>query len=176
MSANLVVDLFNTVDSRASLVGASGTDLTIGQIVDFQNAHVNTQVWCAPAGPGSGVIELRIQTSDSTASGTFTDPTSGIPTSVFTNQQVQSGGRLFLNSGLFVSGNSLRTAVVNNAPLFCSGGIDGSWFQRPHRYARLILNSGVYPAAVNAGFLCTKHQTSSGGGFSLQPSSGVVNV
>lgn len=176
MAADMIVDLFSAADSRTSIAAASGTDFTVGAIVDFQQAHVNTQVWCAPAAGGSGVIELRIQTSDATTSGSFTDPTSGLPTSVFNNQCVKSGGILFLNSGLFVSGNSMRTAVVNNAPLFCSGGIDGSWFQRPHRYARLLLNSGTYPNAVTAGFLCQKHQTSSGGGFTLAPGSGTVNV
>lgn len=176
MSANSVIDLFSAVDCRTSLIGVSGDIFTVGSIVDLQGAHVNTQVWCAPAGGGSGIIELRIQTSDGTTSGSFTDPTSGMATDTFANQMVKSGGILYLNSGLYVSGYSHREAVVNNAPLFCSGGIDGSWFQRPHRYARLILNSGTYPNAITAGLLCQKHVTGSGGGFSYQPGSGSVSV
>jgi hypothetical protein len=60
--------------------------------------------------------------------------------------------------------------------VFCSGGIEFGAFQRPHRYARLILNSGVFPNALTAGFISNKKFIGSGAGFTLSPSSGSVSV
>ncbi len=172
MSANLVVDLGSTVDRRVSVAVGSGSDLTVGQIVDFLGANTFCNVFVA-AGAGSGVIEVRLQTSDSTASGTFTDPTSGLaafPT------YIASGGIFFANSGLAVSGYSSLAAPANNAPVFCSGGIEFGAFQRPHRYARLLYNSGVFPNYLTAGFISQKKFVGSGFGFTYNPTSGTVNV
>lgn len=176
MSASLVVDLGNTCDFRPSVIVASGSDLTVGNIVDLLGADTNTQVFVA-AGPvgGSGIIEVRIQTADVTTSGDFSEPTSGKPAGSF-NTKVTSGGVFFTNSGLYASGYSSPSAPVDDAPLFCSGGIDFAHFQRPHRYARLILNSGSFPGPIIAGFLGQKLTVGSGGGFTLAPGSGSVNV
>jgi hypothetical protein len=170
VSANLVVDLSATVDCRPSVVVGSGVNKVIGQVVDLLHADTYCNVYVA-GGFGSGAIEVWVQTSDSTASGTFTDPTSGLaafPT------KVGSGGVLFVNSGLFSSGNQSLSAPVDSAPVFCSGGTDFGAFQRPHRYARLILNSGPFPNAIVAGFISQKRTVGSGGGFTLNPTSGVV--
>ncbi|MDO8673658.1 MAG: hypothetical protein Q7O66_19790 [Dehalococcoidia bacterium] len=174
MSANLVVDLGATCDYRTSIVVGSGANLVVGQIIDLAHADTYCNVWVA-GGVGSGVIEMRIQTSDGVTSGSFTDPTSGRAS----NQLpafLASGGVMFANSGLAVSGSQSLSAPVNTAPLFCSGGIQFGAFIRPHRYARLISNSSVFPDAIQAGFISNKRTTGSGGGFTYAPGSGTVNV
>jgi predicted RecA/RadA family phage recombinase len=174
MSANFVVDLGSTVDMAASVTVGSGSDLTVGRVVDLLFANTATQVWVqGGVAGGSGVIEVRIQTSDATTSGSFTDPTSGLAQ---LPGKVASGGCFFTNSGLYSSGIGSPSAPVDSAPLFCSGGLDFTYFQRPQRYARLILNSGVYPGAISAGFLAQKKVVGSGAGFTYSPTSGTVNV
>ena len=174
MSANLIVDIGATADYRTSVMIGSGASFTVGEIVDLLHANTFCNLFVAGGvGGGSGLIEARVQTSDALTSGSFTDPTSGLaqlPTSFI------SGGVFIANSGLWASGNTSLTAPVNNAPLFCSGGIQFAAFQRPQRYARVITNSGVYPGAITAGFVSQKKTTGSGGGFSYSPSSGVVSV
>lgn len=172
MSANLVVDLSNTCDYRSSINVGSGSNLVVGEIVDLLYANTYTNVF-VNGQAGSGAIEVRIQTSDSVLSGTFTDPTSGLAQLPV---NIRSGGILWANSGLWASGNYSLTAPVNNAPLFCSGGIMFGAFQRPHQYARLVLNSGPFPNALTAGFIGNKKTTGSGGGYTLSPTSGVINV
>lgn len=150
----------------------SGSNLVVGEIVDLLQANTYCNVFVA-GGAGSGAIDVWIQTADATTSGSFTDPTSGLAQLPV---NIVSGGRLIANSGLWVSGNYSLTAPVNNAPLFCSGGIFFGAFQRPHQYARLIWNSGPYPNAAIAGFISQKKVTGSGAGFSFSPGSGTVNV
>lgn len=173
MSANLVVDIANTCDYRASINVGSGSNLVVGEIVDLMQANTYCNIFCA-GGAGSGAIQLQIQTSDSTTSGSFTDPTSGLSQMPV---NVVSGGQVFVNSGLWVSGNYSVTAPVNNAPVFCSGGIQFAAFQRPQQYARLISVSGPFPTWFTAGFVSNKKVTGSGGGYSWQPlAGGTVNV
>ena len=174
MSASLTVDLANTTDYRASVMVGSGVNLVVGEIVDLLQADTYTNVWVAGGvGGGSGAIEIRIQTADTTTSGDFTDPVSGLaqfPVNVL------SGAVLWANSGLWASGNYSVTAPISGAPMFCSGGIFFGAFQRPARYARLLNNSGSYPGAITAGFVGAKRTTGSGGGFTPAPGSGIVNV
>jgi hypothetical protein len=172
MSASFVVDLAATTDYQHSVSVGSGSDLTVGRVVDLLGANSYCNVFVA-GHAGSGVVELRIQTSDAVTSGSFTDPTSGLAA---LPGWLASGGVFFANSGLHVSGYSSLTAPVNNAPLFCSGGVQFAAFQRPHRYARLILNSGAFPNWLTAGFISQKKTVGSGGGFTYSPTSGVVNV
>ena len=174
MSANTVVDLRATTDYPGSLVLGSGSNLIIGRFVDLLNADTYCNVWVA-GGANSGIIEVRIQTSDGTTSGSFTDPTSGLPASARPTW-LASGGVMFVNSGLHVSGNQSLSAPVVSMPIFASGGIQFGAFQRPHRYARLINNSGGFTAPILAGFVSQKCTTSSGGGFTYNPGSGSVNV
>ncbi len=172
MSANLIVDIANTADYKASVMVGSGSDLLVGQVVDLLQANTYCNVFVA-GGFGSGAIEVRIQTSDGTTSGSFTDPTSGLAALPV---NVLSGGVMFVNSGLWASGNFSVTASVNNAPLFCSGGISFGAFQRPQRYARLIYNSGPFPNYIIGGFVSQKRTTGSGTGSTLSPSSGAIQV
>lgn len=175
MSANLIVDIRNTADFRPSVGVGSGSNLVVGEIVDLQNSDTLCNIYVAGAQGASGAIQVTVQTADDTASGSFTDPTSGIPAGSLPSVLL-SGGIFITNSGLWTSGNQSESAPVNNAPLFCSGGIDFAFFQRPQRYARLILNSGPYPNAITAGFISNKRTTGSGGGFTFNPTSGVVSV
>lgn len=173
MSANLIVDLGATCDYKSSVNVGSGSNFTVGQVCDLLGANTYCNVSVNGLLFGSGLIEVRVQTSDSTASGTFTDPTSGLAA---LPSFLASGGVMFANSGLFVSGYSSLSAPVNNAPLFCSGGVQYGAFQRPHRYARLLLNSGAYPNPIQAGFISNKKTIGSGAGFTYAPGSGSVDV
>lgn len=174
MGANLVVDLGATCDYDVSVMMGSGASQIVGLPSDLLYADTYCNVFCAGTA-GSGAIDLWIQTSPTAASGSFTDPTSGL--AAFPSF-ISSGGRFIVNSGLWVSGIASLTAPVNNAPLFCSGGVMFGAFQRPagHEFARIINNSGVFPSFYVAGFVSQKRTTGSGGGSTLLPGSGVVAV
>lgn len=176
MSANLIVDIGHTADYQVSVAVGSGSNLVIGNIVDLLHADTYCNLFVA-AGAGSGAIEVRVQTSDSTASGTFVDPTIGLVSGSFPSE-ILSGGIYFANSGIaWGSGNqSLTTPVGSGAPLFCSGSVQFASFIRTGRYARLFYNSGPFPNYIVAGFISQKKTTGSGGGFSFSPGSGTVNV
>jgi hypothetical protein len=174
MSANLVVDLANTCDYDVSLRVISGDSTVVGLVVDLLGANTFCNVWAA--GNNSGPLPILIQTSDTTTSGDFTDPTSGL---VQMPVNISSGGIFWVNSGLWSSGYSSPAPSVNNAPVFCSGGIQFGAFQRPQRYARLICTSGnasLTAVPFIAGFVSQRKVTGSGGGFSYSPLSGSVNV
>ena len=176
MSANLIVDIAGGADYQTSITIGSGSDTTIGRVVDMLGANTYCNVFVAGGvAGGSGQVQIQIQTAETTASGDFTDPTSGLVAGEFP-VNVVSGGNVWANSGLWNSGYSSITAPVNSAPQFCSGGIHFAAFQRPNRYARLINVSGTYPGAITAGFVSNKKVTGSGGGFSPNPSSGTVSV
>lgn len=171
MSANLIVDLGNTTDFQASVVTLSGTQNTVGRIVDLLYGNTNCNIFVASHSL-SGVLPIWIQTSDGTTSGSFTDPTSGLAQ---LPDGISSGGILWANSGLYSSGiGSPGVPALTNVPLMCSGGIQFGHFQRPHRYARLIYSGTVaLPVdAMIAGFITQKKITGSGGGFSWSPQSG----
>jgi hypothetical protein len=157
----------------------SGSDTNVGSIADLLHANTHTQVWVA-GGALSGPLPVFIQTSDVTTSGDFTDPTSGLPVANFPLYGfVVSGGIFYANSGLWGSGNSSPQGLLNSGPLLCSGGIVFASFQRPHRYARLIITSGNASIGAfigMAGFIGSKKTTGSGGGFTYAPGSGTVNV
>lgn len=173
MSANLLVDLGNTCDYRASLTLGSGASFTVGQIIDLGNANTLCNLFVAGAA-GSGVIEVRVQTANDVNSGSFTDPTSGF--AQFPAIGLASGGIYYANSGLWASGSSSKAAPVDGAPMFCSGGFDSAAFQRPGQYARLITNSGVFPNFFTAGLISQKRTTGSGFGSSQSPQSGTPSV
>ena len=185
-SANLIVDLNGTAQLGASLPGAgltstpsgllcglSGT--VIGQSVDmiYSDTFCNVVVQ-GQAVLNSGPLVLQVQCSDTDVSGKYTDPTSGLaqlPT------WFSSGGLLILNSGgdgglnqTFVSGQSLL-----------SGFHIAAGFQRPQRFARVNFYSGFgtanqYVGTLTAGFISQYRTTSSGGGQTQSPGSGVPFV
>lgn len=148
--------------------GLSG--VVVGNIVDLiaANTMCNVYVGGLPA-LASGLLIIGVQCSDSTASGTFTDPTSGLQTlpTVFS-----SGGNLVLNSG--ATGGTYNAFTSGQGVL--SGFIAGAAFQRPQRFARLLFNSGFYIGTLQAGFISQLKQTGSGGGYSILPSSGGISV
>lgn len=161
MSANLVVDINATCQTSVSFATSSvgtvpASGIQIGQVVDLLTANTFCNVFGTSA-PNANQVLVQVQTSDSTASGTFTDPTSGLaqlPTNM------QSGGILVVGSG--------SQAV--------SGDIHFGAFQRPGRYARCIILSGLNTGWVTAGFVSQRKTTGSGGGFSYAPLTGSVNV
>lgn len=184
MSANLIVDLGGTVQSTPSLpssaVAADGgiaitsggcisslSGVLIGDIVDLNNTNTFCQVYVAGKGFGSGPLMIGVQTSTSTASGTFTDPTSGLaqlPTSF------QSGGYLVIGSGL--GGSPGIFGSGQSGSYLLSGFMAFAAFQRPGRYARLFVGSGFFDGTLQAGFVSQLRTTGSGGGFSWLPQSG----
>lgn len=184
MSANYVVDLRQTTQHAGSIaqrtIAASGvgTGVVVGKVVDLLHANTFTQVWAAGNDFSSGEVRILVQTSDATTSGSFTDPTSGLPPAAFP-PGIHSGGVFILNSGLWQSGGVYGPAL-SGVSRFASGGIEFGAFLRPHRYARLVLLSGTgngiafqSGATLTAGFLGQLKTTGSGGGFTQSPSSGV---
>jgi hypothetical protein len=144
----------------------------VGGIVDMLHANNYTNLFVV-GGPSSGLVSIQVQVSDSTTSGSFVDPTSGL--AAFPGA-FQSGGILIVNSGLWASGNPLG-APINNAPLFCSGGIEVEAFQRTARYVRArVLSGGSFDAPLSASFIAQLKTTGSGAGFSYSPGSGTVTV
>lgn len=177
MSANLVVDLGGTcqmaVSAAAQFGGASG--VVIGEIIDMLDANTATQVIVA-AGAGSGLISVQVQTSDTLTSGSFTDPTSGLFAADLPGK-LSSGGILHCNSGLAVSGRNPFGGPLSGFSPMCSGGMDATYFLRPHRYARVNIISGGLNPSVTVSLLGNLKTVGSGGGFTQSPlPNSAVNV
>jgi hypothetical protein len=166
--------LFATVvpPATASGVAYAASGALIGFSYDGLNSDAFTNVMIAGnAAFASGQLRVAVQTSDTDTSGTYTDPTSGLaqfPTSF------QSGGIVILNSGqlgggllgAFVSGQSIQSGFAVSAA-----------FQRPHRFARAnVLSGDFFAGPLTVSFINNLHTTGSGGGYTLSPSSGTVNV
>lgn len=176
MSANLVVDLqacqMGLSIYSGNIWAASGG--TIGLVVDL----INADTYCNVVAAGtpiftSGLLRLQVQTADATTSGSFTDPTSGLPSSALPTV-FRSGGMIWVNSGGALGG------VLNGAvsgQYIQSGFMFGAGFLRNGRYARINVVSGdFYAGTLTAGFVSQYKTTGSGGGFSLAPGSGTVSV
>lgn len=180
MSANLVVDLHATTQHQPS-IGIDDTNNwpasgpLVGRIVDLLHSDTlcNVQV-IAPA--LSGVVRVQVQVSDSTLSGTFSDPVSGY--GAFPQMaNVHSGGIFIFNSGVYASGSvGFSAPPVADAPLFCSGGVAFGAFQRNGRYARAILLSGQGGAGIGVNFVSQLKTIGSGAGFTYSPTSGTPDV
>ncbi len=182
MSANLVVDLFNTCQMMPSLPGAAAlspsgffdglSGVLVGNSVDLINADTFCNVYVAGNSVTSGPLRVGVQCSDTDTSGLYTDPTSGLqimPTNF------SSGGWLIIGQsgatpGIFNPGDS------TSGQFFLSGFLAAAAFLRPQRFARLILGSGFQDGPLQAGFISQYRTVGSGGGFSFSPSSGAVNV
>lgn len=195
MSANLLVDFGGTITALPSLpstavaadgpnAGSSGGNMSslsgvlVGDIVDLINANTYCNVYVAGRSLGSGPLLIGVQTSDSTASGTFTDPTSGLlPGNYGTN--FSSGGYLIIGSGGWTGatdpGGIFGSGVSGQMAL--SGFFAAGAFNRGQRYARLFVGSGFMEwAGAAAGFMTQTKITGSGGGTTQAPGSGVPFV
>lgn len=176
MSANLIVDLGGTAFSYPSILGTSGvlqpaSGVVIGQTVDLINANTYTNI-CVVGQSVSGQLRVGVQTSDSDTSGSFTDPTSGLPQ---LPTSFQSGGIIWINSG--GASNGVLAGVASGYNI-ASGFTAFAAFQRPHRYARAwvpVADVGFNgPGTVS--FVGQLKTTGSGGGFTFNPTSGTVSV
>jgi hypothetical protein len=166
MSASLVVDLGQTCLLQPSIAPAAGVDATpasgviIGNVVDIQLANTTTNLVVTAGVSLSGSFRVQVQAASGTASGLFSDPTSGLavmPTNFL------SGGILLCNSG--------------QSSGFQSGLLMAGAFLSPYRYVRATIMSGdLHNAPVFAGFIKQLKETGSGGGFSYSPQTGTVNV
>lgn len=226
MSASTVIDVGGTClfvpsisvggtsPSSGVVVGVSGQAI-VGQWVDMSHSDSYCNVYVA-AGPTSGPLLVAVQAAEgpwdvplggsafsgnifsggAPASGSFTDPTSGLaqlPT------WFSSGGVLVINSGLstvpgqlgasgqqvagypqgtlpfgpnpvFQAQNGPAFVGSGAVPEFASGGIAFAAFQRPYQYVRLVLLSGATQTNfLQAGLLSNLRTTGSGGGYTAQP-------
>lgn len=180
MSASYMVDVGGTCVSLPTLNVSgnvwllSGSSAVIGTSVDllhansFCNLHAIGQAFT-----GSGQLRIAVQCSDTDTSGTYTDPTSGLPQMP---TSFSSGGVLIINSGSLGGG----VLGAQTSGQFVQSGFDVfAGFQRPQRFARAFLISGTtdfFTGPLAVGFVSQLKITGSGGGFSMQPSSGVVSV
>ena len=175
MSANLAVDLGNTTLTAPSLTSTAITssNVTVGGIVDLLNADTYTSLLATGRNVHlSGQLQIQVQTADTTASGDFTEPMSGLaefPTAFV------SGGIIQLNSGT-IGGQEFGPGMSGR--FMWSGFTCFAAFQRPHRYARVLeLSSDLWLGAFQASFVSQLRTTGSGaGGYETNPSSGPVNV
>lgn len=186
MSASLAVDLGATCWSQPSFPdGTTGLSLSgqfcglsgvvVGGIVDLGNMDTYCNFYATGITTlGSGILIVGVQTSDGTTSGSFVDPTSGLGAANFPFR-LASGGHMILGSGATVPSAGLWGAAISGYNMQ-SGFTAFAAFQRPQRYARLIIQSGFYLGTLTAGFVSQFATTGSGGGFTLAPSSGTVNV
>lgn len=167
MSASYLVDLYHHTQmvpsiTQANLSGSwNSSGVIVGNTVDMLHAHGFTNLLVVTGPSPSGQLRVSVQTSDSTASGTFTDPTSGL---VDFPTDFKSGGILWINSG---------------GANFLSGSCIAAGFQRPHRYVRaLSLSGGLFEGGFSASFVEQLHNTAVSGfaGFSYSPTSGVSAV
>jgi len=144
----------------------------IGQSVDMlhSDTYCNLLVAGCPIAT-SGQLRIQVQCSDSDVSGTYTDPTSGLPQFP---TWFQSGGIVILNSGGLLGGT--KGAQTSGASIQ-SGFAEYAAFQRPTRFARANMVSGdFYAGTLAVSFVSQLKTTGSGGGYSLSPTSGVVSV
>lgn len=143
----------------------------MGSIVDLTQCNAMCNLYVAGRALGSGPLVVGVQCSDSTTSGSFTDPTSGLsqlPT------WFSSGGFIIIGSGpdpAGVRGSGVSGSMIQSGFLALAG------FQRTGQFARVIVASGFMDVTCpQAGFMSQLRTTGSGGGFSLAPSSGAVSV
>ena len=182
MSANLVVDLGPTTLSLPSLPGANGMAITsggtisslsgalIGDVVDLLQANTFCNVYVAGRSLGSGPLIVGVQCSPTDASGSFTDPTSGLAQ---IPPPFVSGGRLVIGSGPATAANLGIFGSGVSGQMVLSGFHAFAAFQRPARYARLVTAAGFMDVtAFQAGFVSQLKTVGSGGGFSWSPQSG----
>jgi hypothetical protein len=169
VSASHVVDLMHAVRAVPSIIQTQlsgtwpGSGAVVGAACDLLHANSFTNLLVVTGLTPSGRLRIAVQTSDSTTSGTFTDPTSGLPSDAFPTD-FSSGGILWINSG--------------GAGLF-SGTVTGAGFLRPHRYARAIALSGdLFEGGFSASFVGQMKMTGISGfaGYSYSPTSGTPSV
>ena len=195
MSANLVVDLgpgvvrfhrsFPAIATAADggLAVTSGgaisslSGVMIGEVVDLLDADTHCNLWAAGQAFGSGPLLIGVQTSDTTTSGDFTDPMSGLAADSNIPAPWVSGGFIIVGSGpgtnLGIFGSGVSGSIV------LSGWAAAAGFQRPHRYVRAIALSGfLLDGGFTAGFMGQLKSTGPSGfaGYSYLPSSGTPNV
>ncbi len=173
--ASYLVDLGGTTNLNyvggTSIAPANGegaspaSGITVGAPVDLLLANSFTNLLVVGGVSTSGAFKVQVQTSDSLASGSFTDPTSGMPATAWPTSFL-SGGVSVVNSGQAVSGSPFNSGIN-----WAAG------FQRPQRYARAIIMSGDKTnAPIWAGFVSQMKVTGSGAGFSYSPANSGINV
>lgn len=187
MSANLVVDLGATTIAAQSLpAGTTGLTLSgqfaglsgvvVGGIVDLRNADTYCNIYVNGITTlASGVLIVAVQTADAVTSGSFTDPMSGLAADDRPSRWA-SGGNLILGSGVTAAPSTGLWGSAISGYNMQSGFMAFAAFQRPHRYARLVAQSGFYLGTLSAGFVSQERTVGSGGGYTTLPGSGAVSV
>lgn len=179
MSASYLVDLGSTTQMAVSIqdgpilsgsITAPCSGAIIGQGINMINSDSYCNLFVAGV-TASGQLRVQVQSSDTDTSGTYTDPTSGLPN---LPGAFQSGGLLWINSGGLLGG---VLGSGTSGQYVASGFATSQAFLRPGTFARANLLSGDFAVGgFTIGFISQLKTTGSGGGFSFQPSSGTVNV
>lgn len=191
MSANLIVDLGGTAQTYPT-IGSAGTSGGVfaasGGYIGLSVDMINSDTYCNINAIGvpfftSGQLRVAVQTSDSDVSGTYTDPTSGLPQFP---TSFQSGGILILNSGGLLGGTQSVSSVgansgqIQSGYAFQSGFSVCAAFQRPQagRFVRAnVLSGDFFAGQLAVGVISQNKTTGSGGGFSYSPlQQGPINV
>ncbi len=156
--------------SGGSTCPASGA--IIGQSVNLIQGQGFTNLFAAGV-TLSGQLRLQVQVSDSDVSGTYTDPTSGLPQFP---TSFSSGGILWINSG--GTGQGVLGAQTSGQSVL-SGFLVAAGFIRNGTFGRvnvLLEGTAQFAGPLTAGFIEQTKTTGSGAGFSFSPGSGTVNV
>lgn len=181
MSANYIVDLGNSAQIGVSIVTtpvlsgslvAPCSGAIIGQGINMNNANAYCNLFVAGVS-ASGQLRVQVQTSDSDTSGSYTDPTSGLPVGALPGQ-FQSGGLLWINSG--GTGGGLLYGGQSGAYLASGFGV-AQGFIRNGTFVRANILSGDFAVGgLVVGFISQLRTTGSGGGSTQSPGSGALNV
>lgn len=148
-----------------------GSGATVGQGIDLLHADTYCNLFAAGV-TQSGKLRLQVQCSDTDVSGNYTDPTSGMAQ---LPGAFQSGAILWINSG---QDNGILGVQVSGQSV-ASGWAVAQGFVRTGRFARVIAlaeATAQYGGGLAAGFISNLKTTGSGGGFTMLPGSGAVNV
>lgn len=184
-SANLIVDLGNTALQGVSISAVpllSGGALfpcsgaLVGAGIDMNNADTFCNLEIQGTAP-SGQLRIAVQCADTDTSGSYTDPTSGLPVMP---GPFSSGGVLFINSG-GAGGGTIGQAFASGLSGFtqaiASGFAVAAGFQRTGRFVRGVALSGDFFAGPGfVSFISQLRTTGSGGGSTQSPGSGTVSV
>lgn len=179
MSAGLTVDLGNSCQMGVSIVGtpilsgaltAPNSGAIVGTGINMQHADTYCNLFAAGYSVSGNQFRVQVQCADTDTSGSYTDPTSGLASMP---GAFSSGGILWFSSGN--NGGFFNPFTSGQAT--ASGFMAAQGFGRTGTFVRALLLSGdAGGGPLTVGFISNFRTTGSGGGFTLAPSSGVVNV
>jgi len=177
----LIVDIGGTAQSVLSIGSppllsgsftAAGSGTVIGQSCNLINSDTYCNINIAGISQ-SGQLRVQVQTADTDTSGSYTDPTSGLPQFP---TSFQSGGILWINSGGVLggvlAGQTSGYAIASGFNVFAA-------FIRNGTFVRAnVIGEGTsqYAGPLTVSFVSQNKTTGSGGGAWSQSGVPVINV